>query len=74
MPTRAEVALSWARIRGRVSTTELGSIVGASPSNLGGVLKSLESEGLLEPGRKNRRGAGFFYVPVPQGKQAQEAP
>lgn len=62
--TRAQVALSWASARGRISTTELASIVGAHATNVGGVLKSLESDGLLMPGRQSRRGPGFFYVPT----------
>ncbi len=63
-PTRPQVAMAWARTRGRVSTTELGSIVGASPTNLGSVLKGLERDGLLEPGREVRRGPGFYYRPT----------
>lgn len=59
--TRTQVAREWAQARGRVSTTELGSIVGAAPSNMGGVLKSLEQEGLLVPSSEARRGRGFYY-------------
>lgn len=62
--SRDEVALNWARGRGRVSTTELASIVGASPSNVSAVLRGLERDGLLRPSRANRRGAGFYYLPV----------
>ncbi|MGL5866473.1 MAG: ATP-binding protein [Dermatophilaceae bacterium] len=61
LPTRAEVARGYARARGRISTTELGSMVGASASNVGIVLKDLEAEGLLEPSSTARRGRGFFY-------------
>jgi ATP-dependent DNA helicase RecG len=43
------------------STTELGSLVGAHPTNVGNVLKSLADEGWLEPSRENRRGPGFYY-------------
>jgi ATP-dependent DNA helicase RecG len=63
-PQRRDVALDYARARGRISTTELASIVKALPPNVGAVLKGLEQEGLLTPGRENRRGPGFFYVPV----------
>lgn len=63
-PSRSDIATDWARHRGRISTTELGSIVGASPTNVGGVLKDLERAGVLAPGRDTRRGAGFFYVPA----------
>lgn len=59
--TRAQIARQWAAARGRVSTTELASIVGAHASNMGAVLKTLESEGVLVPGRSVRRGPGFFY-------------
>ncbi|WP_162150435.1 ATP-binding protein [Arthrobacter sp. H5] len=54
-------ALSWASHRGRISSTELASIVGGHPNNAGRVLRALESDGLLSPGRANRNGAGFFY-------------
>jgi ATP-dependent DNA helicase RecG len=60
-PSRKTVALDYAAARGRISTTELGSLVDANPTNVGGVLKSLADEGLLEPSRENRRGPGFYY-------------
>ena len=60
---RDAVALHWARARGRVSSTELGSILGVAPSNLNSLLRSLENQGLLLPSRENRRGPGFFYLP-----------
>ncbi len=61
-PTYEGVASSYAKHRGRISTTELASIVHDYPTNLGTVLKSLEDTGLLKPSRENRRGAGFHYV------------
>lgn len=60
-PTRAQVARSYAQARGRISTTELGSLVNASGTNVGPVLKTLEREGLLEPSSPARRGRGFYY-------------
>lgn len=60
-PSRDEIAVDYAQQKGRISTTELGSILGVHPTNLGRVLRSLESQGLLTPSRSNRRGAGFFY-------------
>ncbi len=60
-PTRSEVARAYARARGRISTTELGSLVGARPNNVGGVLKDLEQEGLLTPSSVTGRGRGFYY-------------
>ncbi len=62
--SRAVVALQWALSRGRVSSTELASVVGASATNVGAVLRSLENTGDLHPSRATRRGAGFYYVPV----------
>lgn len=59
--TREHVARSYAQAHGRISTTELGSILGADPTNVGRVLRRLEAEGVLEPSRPNRRGAGFYY-------------
>lgn len=58
---REQIARSYARARGRVSTTELGSIVGAARTNVGSVLRGLERQGELAPSRENRRGPGFFY-------------
>lgn len=63
-PDRRAIARDWAISRGRISTTELASIVGASATNVGSVLKRLEADGTLRPGRDGRQGAGFFYVPA----------
>lgn len=68
LPTRAEVARSYAQARGRISTTELASIVGTSASNMGQILRDLEAQGLLTPSSATRRGRGFFY------RWAAEAP
>lgn len=59
---REAVALAWARHRGRISTTELGSIVGAHPSAMSRVLQRLEDAGQLRPNRATRTGRGFFYL------------
>ncbi|MGH8964830.1 MAG: ATP-binding protein, partial [Actinomycetes bacterium] len=59
--SRTSIALDYAAVRGRISTTELGSVVGARPTNVGTILKSLADEGWLEPSRQNRRGPGFYY-------------
>lgn len=59
--TREQVARSWAAARGRISTTELASIVTAHATNVGSVLKGLEARGELTPGREGTRGRGFFY-------------
>ncbi|MBW0253129.1 ATP-binding protein [Cellulomonas sp. PS-H5] len=61
---RADVALEWARARGRVSSTELASVVGAQPTNVQTVLRGLEEAGQIEPGRPSRQGRGFFYKPT----------
>lgn len=62
LPSREGIARSYSRRRGRISTTELGGILGVSPTNVGGVLKGLEKIGVLRPSRTNRRGPGFFYT------------
>lgn len=67
LPARAEVARSYAAARGRISSTELASLVGASPSNVGSALKSLAAEGVLEPSNAAGRGRGFFYHWVGDG-------
>lgn len=46
-PSRERVAASYAKARGRISSTELASLVGAYASNVGAVLKRLEEDGLL---------------------------
>lgn len=63
-PSRERIALDFAQARGRISSTELASLVGAFPSNVGDVLKQLERKGRLEPSRATRRGAGFYYRAV----------
>lgn len=50
--------------RGRISTTELGDLVGVAANAVGPLLRSLEDEGLLTPSRANRLGRGFHYLPV----------
>ncbi|MGO1561306.1 MAG: ATP-binding protein [Actinomycetaceae bacterium] len=59
--SRAEVARSYAEARGRISSTELASLVGASAPNVGSVLKALAGDGVLEPSTPAGRGRGFFY-------------
>lgn len=61
LPDRPEIALSYARARGRISSTELGSLVGASGSNVGSTLKALASQGVLVPSSTVGRGRGFYY-------------
>ena len=62
LPPWGGVARSYAQHRGRISTTELASIVDAAPSNVGTHLKELESEGVLIPSSPTRAGRGFHYV------------
>ena len=59
----SSIALNYASHRGRISSTELGSLLDAHPSNVSPVLRRLEEEGLLRPSRPNHRGRGFFYLP-----------
>ena len=60
-PTRESIAASYAAARGRISSTELASLVYASPNNMGTTLKGLEQEGVLAPAWPSRRGQGFYY-------------
>ena len=60
-PTPGEIALDYARARGRISSTELGSLLDRHPTNVGQILRDLEEEGSLSPSRPNRRGAGFYF-------------
>lgn len=61
-PSRESVAHSYATHRGRISSTELGSLLRSAPSNVGSVLKELEASGVLRPSWPSRRGKGFHYV------------
>lgn len=65
LPSRAEVAMSYAKARGRISTTELGALVGARGTNVGSILKDLARDGVLAPSNPTGRGRGFFYRWVP---------
>ncbi|VEI13519.1 ATP-binding protein [Trueperella bialowiezensis] len=58
----AAIAKRYAEHRGRISTTELASIVGGYSSNMGVYLTALEDDGVLKPSRPSRRGPGFHYV------------
>ncbi|MDO5535715.1 MAG: ATP-binding protein [Propionibacteriaceae bacterium] len=60
-PTRISVARSFARARGRISSTELAALTGGRPQNMGPTLKGLEDEGVLAPAWPSRRGKGFYY-------------
>jgi ATP-dependent DNA helicase RecG len=64
---RAAQIVEWARSRGRVSTTEVADMTGVSVPYAGTLLSALEEDGLLRPGRENKLGRGFFYVPVTDG-------
>jgi ATP-dependent DNA helicase RecG len=61
LPSRTEIARTYAAARGRISTTELGSLVSASATNVGSTLKALATEGVLAPSSPAGRGRGFFY-------------
>ena len=61
-PVRRSNAHSHARDRGRISSTELASIVGAQRPNVTAVLRELEEDGLLHPAFPSGRGRGFHYL------------
>lgn len=73
MLTRSQVAVSYARARGRISSTELGSLVGAAPSNVGGILKALAADGILRPSSPLGRGQGFHYKWVGDNASQEES-
>lgn len=60
-PSRSELARSYAEGRGRISSTELGSLVSSSATNVGAILKELAAEGVLAPSNPTGRGRGFYY-------------
>jgi len=61
---RGSLILDWARQRGRVSTTEGADLTGLSVVRVGTLLTAMTDDGVLAPGRENKLGRGFFYVPV----------
>lgn len=61
LPSRMEIASSFAKARGRISSTELGSLVNASGTNVGHTLKALATDGMLTPSNPTGRGRGFYY-------------
>ncbi|MFN3217695.1 MAG: DUF5635 domain-containing protein [Acidimicrobiales bacterium] len=63
-PVRAQVILSCARHRGRVSSTEVADLLGLSIVRAGQILTSLEERGDLSPGKEIKAGRGFFYTPT----------
>lgn len=71
-PSRAAVAASYVSARGRISSTELGSLVHADPTNMGPVLRGLEDEELIEPAWPSRRGKGFYYRLAKRAQAATE--
>ncbi|GAB3919084.1 transcriptional regulator [Microlunatus endophyticus] len=61
LPSRSAIARSYAEARGRISSTELGSLVGATGTNVGSILKALSNDGVLVPSNPTGRGRGFYY-------------
>jgi hypothetical protein len=45
-------------------STEAADLTGLSVPYAGSVLTSLEEEGVLKPGRDNKAGRGFYYIPA----------
>lgn len=65
---RATITLTWARARGRVSSTELSSIFHVAPQGVNRLLTRLRDEGYLEPSRASGTGRGFYYRPTIDGE------
>jgi ATP-dependent DNA helicase RecG len=61
-PSRERLLTDYVQQRGRISSTEAASMLGVSANTARSVLDDLERDGLLESGREQRRGRGFFYV------------
>ena len=57
-----DVALKWARGRGRASSTELADLTGVHTSTAGRILNALSEDGLLTPSSDIRAGRGFHYI------------
>lgn len=63
-PPRKQLLADYARYRGRISSTEAASLLDASLNTARALLDELERDGALKPGRAQRRGRGFFYLPA----------
>ncbi|WP_277209348.1 ATP-binding protein [Isoptericola croceus] len=61
-PSRDALGRDYVTARGRISSAELGGLVGADPTNMGAALRRLEDEGIVKPAWPSRRGRGFHYV------------
>jgi len=59
---RQAVARSYVQSRGRLSTTELGSIRGISAAGAVPLIQKLERTGVVQPAWAHRKGRGFHYV------------
>ena len=59
---RQTVARSYVQSRGRLSTTELGSILGISAAGAIPLIQKLERTGVVQPAWAHRKGRGFHYV------------
>ena len=59
---RLAVARGYVQARGRVSTTELGSILGVSATSAVPLIQKLERIGVVSPVWVQRKGRGFHYV------------
>ena len=59
---RQAVARSYVQSRGRLSTTELGSILGISAAGAVPLIQKLERTGVVQPAWAHRKGRGFHYV------------
>lgn len=64
-PSREELLADYAQQRGRISSTEAASLLHTSANTARSVLAELVRDGVLRPGRRSRRGRGFFYEPAP---------
>jgi ATP-dependent DNA helicase RecG len=61
---RSAMLLAWANHRGRISSTEAADLADITIPYAGTILTALAADGLIEPGRANRAGRGFFYKPI----------
>ncbi len=59
--SRPQVAMSWARSRGRISSTELADISATQINHAGKILKDLRDDGLLAGSSESGGGRGFHY-------------
>lgn len=63
LPARRDLLSRYAQVTGRVSTTEVRSLLDVAHGTANSDLKALHAQGLVEPATASDGGRGFHYLP-----------